>query len=196
MAREATVTRKTKETDITATVRVDGAGEARVSTGVAFLDHMLDTVARHGFFDLEVKAEGDLEVDYHHTVEDVGITLGQALTKALGDKKGIRRFGNFSAPLDEALASCVLDLSGRPCLVYNVRLAPTKIGTFHTELAEVFFKGFVDHTMATLHLNLLYGVNQHHIVEACFKSFARALDQATSVDPRAEGVVPSTKGAL
>ncbi|MCA9773316.1 MAG: imidazoleglycerol-phosphate dehydratase HisB, partial [Myxococcales bacterium] len=168
--REATVTRTTKETDISATVKIDGAGEADVSTGVAFLDHMLDTIARHGFFDLQVRAKGDLEVDYHHTVEDVGITLGQAFTRALGDKRGIRRFGNFSAPLDEALVSAAIDLSGRPFLVFNVPLRPTKIGTFHTELVEAFFKGFVDHTMSNLHLHLVQGTNQHHIVEASFKA--------------------------
>jgi len=196
MSREAEVTRKTKETDITVRVGIDGTGTAAVDTGMPFLDHMLDAVARHGFFDISVKAAGDLEVDYHHTVEDVGITLGQAFTKALGDKRGIRRFGNFQAPLDEALVGAVIDLSGRPHLTFNVPLQNMKIGTFHTELVEVFYQGFVDHTVSTLHLNMAYGRIQHHIVEASFKAFARALDAACTVDPRLAGEVPSTKGSL
>ena len=193
--RRARVERKTKETDVTVEVNVDGTGEAAVDTGLPFLNHMLDSFARHGFFDLNVQARGDLEVDQHHTVEDVGLTLGQALREALGDKAGIRRFGDAACPLDEALVSVVVDLSGRPFLAYNVELEQARVGTFDTELIHDFLLAMVNQVGMNLHVNMLQGRNAHHVIEACFKALARALDGATQIDPRVKGVL-STKGTL
>jgi imidazoleglycerol-phosphate dehydratase len=193
--RSAEVARKTKETDIVVGFDLEGRGRVEVDTGLPFLDHMLDSFARHGFFDLRVRAKGDLEVDQHHTVEDVGLALGQALREALGDKAGIRRFGDASCPLDEALVSAVVDLSGRPFLAYNLRIEQARVGAFDTELLHDFMLAFTNQAMMNLHLNQAQGRNAHHIIEAAFKSLARALDFATQVDPRVEGVL-STKGAL
>jgi len=193
--RVATVSRKTKETDITVSLNLDGRGRADIDTGVAFLNHMLDSFARHGFFDLVVHARGDLEVDQHHTVEDVGLSLGQALREALGEKVGIRRFGDASCPLDEALVTAVVDLSGRPFLAYNLKIKHARVGDFDTELLHDFMLAFSNQAMMNLHLNQAQGRNAHHIIEATFKALARALDSATQVDPRGEGV-PSTKGTL
>jgi imidazoleglycerol-phosphate dehydratase len=194
-ARRARVSRTTKETDIAVDFALDGSGSARVDTGVPFLNHMLEIFARHGFFDLQVHAKGDLDVDQHHTVEDVGLALGQALREALGDKAGIRRFGNASCPLDEALVSCVVDLSGRPFLAYNLKIKQARVGVFDTELVHDFFLAFSNQAGMNLHFNQIQGRNAHHIVEAAFKSFARALDEAKQIDPRVKGV-PSTKGTL
>jgi imidazoleglycerol-phosphate dehydratase len=193
--RRARVVRRTKETDITVELNVDGRGQADVDTGVPFLNHMLDIFARHGFFDLSVRARGDLDVDQHHTVEDVGLTLGQALREALGDKAGIRRFGDAACPLDEALVTAVVDLSGRPFLAYNLRIKQARVGTFDTELVHDFLLAFSNQVGMNLHLNQVQGRNPHHIIEAGFKALARALDQAKQVDPRVKGVL-STKGAL
>lgn len=193
--RRATVARKTTETDIRIDLTLDGQGHHRISTGIPFLDHMLSQVARHGLFDLIVKAAGDLAVDDHHTAEDVGISLGEAFLKALGDKKGIRRYGEATVPMDEALARAVIDLSGRPYLVLQVASLKGRIGTFSAELVKEFFKGFSTHLKANVHVALLYGENKHHMAEAVFKALARALDTATSIDPRVAGV-PSTKGKL
>jgi len=194
--RKAEIERKTKETDIKVEFHIDGKGDGRIDTGIPFLDHMLDLFARHGLFDLSIEARGDLEVDYHHTVEDIGIVLGQAITKAAGDKKGIRRYGNAVIPMDETLAEVSLDLSGRPYLVYNVALPRRgKIREFDADLIEDFFQALVNHSGITLHIDLRYGRNIHHIFEAIFKAFARALDTATSIDSRVSGV-PSTKGRL
>jgi imidazoleglycerol-phosphate dehydratase len=195
VSRTARVTRTTKETDISVELDVDGRGRAAVDTGIPFLDHMLDSFARHGFFDLNVRARGDLDVDQHHTVEDVGLTLGQALREALGDKAGIRRFGDAACPLDEALVTAVVDLSGRPFLAYNLKIKQARVGTFDTELVHDFFLAFTNQVGMNLHLNQVQGRNPHHIIEAAFKAFARALDTAKQVDPRVEGV-PSTKGTL
>jgi len=195
MARTAAVERATKETRIKLSINLDGTGEAKVCTSVPFLDHMLDLFARHGLFDLIVEAQGDIDIDFHHTVEDVGIVLGQAIKDALGDKKGIRRYGQATVPMDETLASVAIDLSGRPYLVYNVRLPKVKIGEFDVELAREFFQALVNNLGANLHINVMYGDNVHHILEACFKATARALDMATQLDPRIEGVL-STKGKL
>jgi imidazoleglycerol-phosphate dehydratase len=189
------VTRQTKETDIALSLAVDGSGRADVSTGVPFLDHMLELFAKHGFFDLTVQATGDLAVDYHHTVEDVGLTLGQALRKALGDKVGIRRFGEASVPLDEALVSVVVDLSGRPFFAYDVKIRHAKIGTFDVELIHDFLLALSNEAAMNLHVRMASGRNPHHIVEATFKALARALDQATQRDTRLSGVL-STKGTL
>jgi len=194
-ARMARVTRTTKETDISVELTVDGHGHAAVDTGIPFLNHMLDIFARHGFFDLKVRARGDLDVDQHHTVEDVGLTLGQALREALGDKVGIRRFGDAACPLDEALVSAVVDLSGRPFLAYNLKIKQARVGNFDTELVHDFFLAFCNQVGMNLHLNQVQGRNPHHIIEAGFKAFARALDKAKQVDPRVVGV-PSTKGSL
>jgi len=194
-ARRARVERRTKETTIAVELNLDGAGRAEVATGIPFLDHMLDQVARHGMLDLAVQAKGDLHIDAHHTVEDVGITLGQALARALGDKAGIARFGHAYVPLDEALSRAVIDLSGRPGLVYHVPFARAMIGAFDVDLVHEFFQGFVNHAAATLHLDNLRGDNAHHQAETLFKAFARALRMAVAADPRAVGV-PSTKGAL
>jgi len=193
--RSAQVARKTRETDITVSLDIDGRGRAEIDTGVPFLNHMLDSFARHGFFDLVVRARGDLEIDQHHTVEDVGLTLGQALRDALGDKVGIRRFGDASCPLDEALVTTVVDLSGRPFLAYNLKIKHARVGDFDTELLHDFMLAFANSAMMNLHLNQVQGRNPHHIIEATFKSMARALDFATQVDPRVVGVL-STKGAL
>jgi len=193
--RRASVARTTKETDITVELTVDGRGQADVETGIPFLNHMLDIFARHGFFDLNVRARGDLDVDQHHTVEDVGLTLGQALREALGDKAGIRRFGDASCPLDEALVTAVVDLSGRPFLAYNLRIKQARVGNFDTELVHDFLLAFSNQVGMNLHLNQVQGRNPHHIIEAGFKALARALDQAKQVDPRVSGVL-STKGSL
>lgn len=193
--RSATIERVTRETQIKLSLTLDGKGEAQICTSVPFLDHMLDLFARHGLFDLQVEAKGDIDIDFHHTVEDIGIVLGSAFKEALGDKAGIRRYGQATVPMDETLASVATDLSGRPYLVYNVRLPKVKIGDFDVELVREFFQGFVNNCGANLHLNVMYGDNVHHMVEACFKGAARALDQATQLDPRIEGVM-STKGKL
>ena len=193
--RSGTVARTTKETSIQLELSVDGTGRAQVDTGVPFLDHMLDLFARHGLFDLKVKASGDLEVDHHHTVEDVGLALGQALRESLGDKAGIRRFGEATVPLDEALVQSVVDLSGRPFFAYEVRLKQAKIGNFDVELIHDFLLALVNQAGMNLHVRMLAGRNPHHVIEAAFKGFARALDAATQRDPRVRGV-PSTKGTL
>ena len=195
MARTATISRKTKETEICLTLDLDGRGVHAIESGVPFLDHMLTQIARHGFFDLQIRAEGDLEIDAHHTVEDLGICLGEAFKQALGDKSGVRRYGRGSMPMHEALAAVVLDFSGRPFLVYNVPLPKAQVGNFELELVEEFFTAFCNHAGANVHVNLAYGDNLHHIVEAVFKAFARALDEATQLDPRVEGVL-SSKGRL
>lgn len=194
--RTATLTRKTAETDITVTVNLDGTGTYDNQTGVGFFDHMLDQLARHALIDLTVRATGDLHIDDHHTVEDVGITIGQALTRAMGDKRGIRRYGSCHLAMDDALLRAALDLSGRPFLVWNVDFPTAKIGTFDTELVREFFQGLSTHGGITLHVDRLHGINSHHIAEATFKAVARALRDALEVDPRRAGDVPSTKGAL
>jgi len=195
MARAASVKRVTKETSIKLSIDLDGRGVGKICTSVPFLDHMLDLFARHGLFDLEIEAKGDIDIDFHHTVEDIGIVLGQAIKEALGEKKGIRRYGQASVPMDETLASVATDLSGRPFLVYNVCLPKVKIGEFDVELAREFFQALVNNLGANLHINVMYGDNVHHILEACFKATARAMDMATQLDPRIEGVM-STKGKL
>ena len=194
--RKAQVTRKTSETQIAVSVNLDGSGRAKLATGVPFLDHMLDQVARHGLLDLEVKATGDLHIDAHHTVEDVGITLGQAVAKAVGDKKGIRRYGHAYVPLDEALSRVVIDFSGRPGLEYHVEYARALVGEFDVDLTHEFFQGFANHAQMTLHVDNLRGENAHHQCETVFKAFARALRMAVEPDPRAGGSIPSTKGKL
>jgi imidazoleglycerol-phosphate dehydratase len=194
--RQAQVVRSTAETRITARVDLDGSGQARLSTGIGFFDHMLDQIARHGLIDLDVEAKGDLHIDGHHTVEDVGITLGQAVYKAVGDKKGIRRYGHAYVPLDEALSRVVIDFSGRPGLVMNVPFKSGMIGTFDSQLAHEFFQGFANHAFVTLHIDNLRGENAHHQCETVFKAFARALRMALELDPRSAGSVPSTKGSL
>ncbi len=195
MDRIGEIVRKTGETDIRLTLDLDGSGNSDVFTGVGFLDHMLDLFAKHGFLDLSVAGTGDTHVDFHHTVEDVGICLGQAIDKALGDKAGIRRFGGETVPMYEAIATVNLDLCGRPYIAWNTPLDGGKIGDFDAELAEEFFHGFVNNAGATLHVNVPYGTNRHHIVEAVFKAFGRALNQATRIDERVVGVL-STKGSL
>ncbi len=196
MNRTATVTRNTAETQITATVNLDGTGQAKLSTGIGFFDHMLDQIARHGLIDLDVAAVGDLHIDGHHTVEDVGITLGQAVFKALGDKKGIRRYGHAYVPLDEALSRVVIDFSGRPQLLMQIPFTSGAIGAFDTQLTHEFFQGFVNHAQVTLHIDNLKGDNAHHQCETVFKAFARAVRMAIELDPRSLGVIPSTKGSL
>jgi imidazoleglycerol-phosphate dehydratase len=196
MTRSATVTRNTLETQITAAVNLDGSGAAAFDTGLPFLEHMLDQVARHGLIDLDIKAKGDLHIDAHHTVEDIGITLGQAMAKAWGDKKGLRRYGHAYVPLDEALSRVVIDLSGRPGLVFGVDFPRARIGEFDVDLIQEFFQGFCNHAGVTLHLHCLHGKNAHHIAETLFKAFGRALRMAVEHDQRLAGVVPSTKGAL
>lgn len=194
--RTATITRKTKETDIEVTVDLDGRGTARVATGIGFLDHMLDLLARHSRMDLTVKAAGDLHVDHHHTTEDVGIALGQAVKRALGDMAGIGRYADVHLPMDETLTRIALDISGRPFLVFKVAFARDKIGTFDTELVREWFQAFAMNAGITLHVETLYGANDHHISESCFKGLARALRAAVAVDPAAKDEVPSTKGTL
>ena len=195
-ARTAEVSRNTAETQITVRLNLDGTGQARLSTGIGFFDHMLDQIVRHGLIDLEIEAKGDLHIDGHHTVEDVGITLGQAVAKAVGDKKGIRRYGHAYVPLDEALSRVVVDFSGRPGLVMNVPFKSGMIGGFDTQLAHEFFQGFVNHAFVTLHVDNLRGENAHHQCETVFKAFARALRAALEMDSRAAGTIPSTKGSL
>ncbi len=195
-ARKATVTRNTSETQITITIDLDGTGVATFETGVPFLDHMLDQVARHGLIDLDIKAVGDLHIDAHHTVEDIGITLGQALTQALGNKQGIRRYGHAYVPLDEALSRVVIDLSGRPGLEYHVDYPRARIGDFDVDLLLEFFNGFVNHGQVTLHIDSLRGKNAHHVAETIFKAFGRALRVAVEGDARMAGILPSTKGHL
>jgi imidazoleglycerol-phosphate dehydratase len=194
--RTATLTRKTAETEITITVNLDGTGAYDNATGVGFFDHMLDQLARHSLIDLTVRATGDLHIDDHHTVEDTGIALGQALVQALGDKKGIRRYGHFALAMDDAQLNCALDLSARPFLVWNVDFPTSKIGTFDTELVREFFQALSTHGGITLHVDRVHGFNSHHIAEAAFKAVARSLRMAVEPDPRMAGVLPSTKGAL
>jgi len=193
--REAEITRETKETQIHLKINIDGVGESNINTGIGFLDHMLELFTRHGLFDFTVQAQGDIHVDFHHTVEDVGICLGKAFEQALADKAGIRRFGSFSAPMCESIANVSLDICGRPYLIYKVPLNGGKVGDFDIELVEEFFHAFVNNSGITLHINVPYGSNNHHIIEAIFKAIGRALDQATSFDERVSGV-PSTKGVL
>jgi imidazoleglycerol-phosphate dehydratase len=196
MTRSASVDRKTGETNIRARLDLDGSGAAQVATGIPFLDHMLSALARHGRLDLSLQAEGDLAVDAHHTVEDVGIVLGEAVLRALGDKAGIVRYGAARVPMDEALASVVLDLSGRPCLVFQAPQLQGRIGTFDADLVREFFQALANHLRAAVHLHVEYGQNLHHMAEAAFKAAGRALDQAVRLDPRMAGQVPSTKGSL
>ena len=194
--RRASVERNTRETQIRVEVNLDGAGTGRLDSGVPFLDHMLDQIVRHGLVDLDITAKGDLHIDAHHTVEDIGITLGQAVNKALGDKKGIRRYGHAYVPLDEALSRVVIDVSGRPGLEFNVPFTRAMIGQFDVDLTHEFFQGFVNHALVTLHIDNLRGDNAHHQCETVFKAFARALRMALEPDPRQHGVLPSTKGSL
>jgi len=195
MSRTAVVERVTKETRIRLSLGLDGTGDGKICTSVPFLDHMLDLFARHGLFDLQVEAQGDIDIDFHHTVEDIGIVLGEALKRALGDKMGIRRYGQATVPMDETLATAAIDLSGRPYLCFNVPLPKVKIGEFDVELVREFFQAFANTACLNLHLNLVYGENTHHIVEACFKAFSRALNEATALDAKITGVM-STKGTL
>ncbi len=196
MQRKAEIERNTLETKIKVSLDLDGTGLAALQTGVPFLDHMLDQVARHGLIDLDIRASGDLHIDAHHTVEDIGITLGQALAKALGDKKGIRRYGHAYVPLDEALSRVVIDLSGRPGLVFAVDFPRARVGEFEVDLFQEFFQGLVNHAGMTLHIDTLRGSNAHHVAETLFKAFGRALRMAVEPDPRMQGVTPSTKGSL
>jgi len=194
--RTADVTRKTAETNIRVAVNLDGSGQSKLATGIGFLDHMIDQIARHGLIDLDIQCEGDLHIDGHHTVEDIGITLGQAFAKAVGDKKGIRRYGHAYVPLDEALSRVVVDFSGRPGLHMDVKFTSGMIGALDTQLVYEFFQGFVNHAGVTLHIDNLKGHNAHHQCETIFKAFARALRAALELDPRSAGVIPSTKGSL
>ena len=194
--RNAQVDRNTLETQISIKLEVDGTGKSSFETGLPFLEHMLDQVARHGMVDLDIKAKGDLHIDAHHTVEDIGITLGQAFNKALGDKKGLRRYGHAYVPLDEALSRVVLDISGRPGLVFNVDFVRSSVGEFDVDLIHEFFQGFVNHALVTLHIDNLAGDNAHHQAETVFKAFGRALRMALELDPRMAGIMPSTKGTL
>jgi len=194
--RSAQISRNTLETQISVAINLDGSGQARFDTGVPFLDHMLDQIARHGLIDIEIQAQGDLHIDAHHTVEDIGITLGQAFAQAVGDKKGIRRYGHAYVPLDEALSRVVIDLSGRPGLVFNVDFVRGSIGSFEVDLVHEFFQGFVNHAQVTLHIDNLSGSNAHHQAETVFKAFGRALRMAVEADPRMAGMMPSTKGTL
>jgi len=194
--RSAQVNRNTLETQISVQLNLDGTGAAKFDTGIPFLEHMLDQIARHGLLDIEIIAKGDLHIDAHHTVEDIGITLGQAFSKAVGDKKGLRRYGHAYVPLDEALSRVVLDISGRPGLVFNVDFVRSNVGEFEADLVREFFQGFVNHALVTLHIDNLAGDNAHHQAETVFKAFGRALRVALEIDPRMAGVLPSTKGAL
>ncbi|MCE2870401.1 MAG: imidazoleglycerol-phosphate dehydratase HisB [Oxalobacteraceae bacterium] len=196
MARTAEVVRDTNETQIRVAINIDGTGQQKLNTGVPFLDHMLDQIARHGLIDLDISAKGDLHIDAHHTVEDVGITLGQAFAKAMGDKKGIRRYGHAYVPLDEALSRVVIDFSGRPGLEFHVPFKRSMIGSFDVDLTHEFFQGFVNHALMTLHIDNLRGENAHHQCETVFKAFGRALRMAAELDARAAGTIPSTKGSL
>ena len=194
--RRATVQRKTKETDISLAIALDGSGKSTISTGVGFFDHMLDQIARHGLFDLEIAAKGDLHIDDHHTVEDVGIALGQAIKQALGDRKGIRRYATTHVPMDEALTRVSLDLSGRAFLVFEAQFPTPKIGTFDTELVREFFQALAGNCGANVHVDNIRGANSHHMAESCFKALARALREAVEIDPRQSDAIPSTKGVL
>jgi imidazoleglycerol-phosphate dehydratase len=194
--RKAEITRTTNETEISVSVTLDGTGQHRMASGVGFFDHMLDQLARHALVDMSLSAKGDLHIDDHHTVEDCGIALGQALARALGDKRGIRRYGECSLPMDDAQVRCALDLSGRPFLVWNVPFPTPKIGTFDTELVREFFQALATHAGITLHVDLIHGINSHHIAEAVFKAVARSLRLAVEADPRMAGSIPSTKGML
>ncbi len=196
MARQASVKRDTNETRIEVDINLDGTGEGSFDTGVPFLDHMMDQIARHGMIDITVKAEGDLDIDAHHTVEDIGITLGMAMSKALGDKKGITRYGHAYVPLDEALSRVVIDFSGRPGLVDQTVYPRETIGNFDTELFHEFFQGFVNHALVSMHIDNIRGTNSHHIAETVFKAFGRAVRMAIGPDPRMQGTIPSTKGSL
>jgi imidazoleglycerol-phosphate dehydratase len=196
VARTARVERNTLETQITVEINLDGTGQSQFATGVPFLEHMLDQIARHGLLDINIQAKGDLHIDAHHTVEDIGITLGQAFAQAVGDKKGLRRYGHAYVPLDEALSRVVLDLSGRPGLTFGVNFARSTIGQFDVDLFVEFFQGFVNHALVTLHVDNLRGVNAHHQAETVFKAFGRALRMALEIDPRMGDVIPSTKGSL
>ena len=195
MSRNANVVRKTKETDITLSINMDGTGKSNISTGVGFFDHMLEGFSKHGFFDLDVKVNGDLQVDAHHTVEDTGIVLGQAISEAIGDKKGIKRYGSFILPMDDALVLCAIDLCGRPYFQFDLEFPTEKIGSFDTELIREFFYAISYKCGMNLHMKMLSGINSHHIAEAAFKAFAKALDQAVSFDERIDGIL-STKGSL
>ena len=194
--RRAGISRKTRETEIEISLDLDGTGVADISTGIGFLDHMLDQIARHALVDLTIKAKGDLHIDMHHTAEDTGIVLGQAFRQALGDMAGIARYADVHLPMDETLTRVALDFSGRPFLVFRTAFSQPKIGTFDTQLVQEFFQGFASHAMMTLHVETLYGSNNHHIAESCFKGLARALRVAIAIDPRQEGRIPSTKGSL
>ena len=194
--RTASVSRKTGETDVRVELNIDGTGKCNADTGVPFLDHMLHQISSHGLFDLDVQATGDIEIDDHHTNEDVGITLGMALAEALGDRKGITRFGHFIAPLDEALIQVALDFSGRPHLSYGLEIPTQRVGTYDTQLVREFFVAVINHSQMTLHIRQMDGINSHHIIEATFKAFARAMRMATEIDPRRAGNIPSSKGVL
>ena len=194
--RTATITRKTSETEIAVTINLDGTGQCKAATGIGFFDHMLDQLAKHALIDMDIAAKGDLHIDDHHTVEDVGIALGQALTAALGDKRGIRRYGNFTLAMDDAQIACALDLSARPWLICNLPFPTQKIGSFDTELVREFFQALATNGGITLHIDLKHGLNSHHIAEAAFKALAKSLRMAVEPDPRASDAIPSTKGAL
>ena len=196
MKRSAKVSRKTKETDIEVTINIDGSGKSNLDSGIGFLDHMLEQISRHGLFDIDIKAKGDLHIDAHHTVEDIGITLGQAFDKAIGDKLGIRRYGHAYVPLDEALSRVVLDISGRPGLKLNAEFTRARIGEFDVDLIHEFFQGFINHANITLHIDNLRGDNAHHQSETIFKAFGRALRFAVEIDEKIKGEMPSTKGSL
>ncbi len=196
MTRTASITRTTSETDISLTLDLDGTGRADIETGIGFLDHMLTALARHALFDLTLRAKGDLHIDFHHTTEDIGIVLGRALTQALGDKRGIARFGHAMVPMDEALAEAAIDISGRPFLAWSVAFAQPKVGAMDTELFEEFFRAFASNALITLHVTQKSGTNTHHVAEACFKALARALRMAVALDARVGTAIPSTKGAL
>ena len=196
MSRTASVSRKTNETNISVTVDIDGTGTSSISTGVGFFDHMLEQLSRHSLIDMDIKAEGDLHIDDHHTVEDTGIAIGQAIAKALGDRRGITRYASLDLAMDETMTRAAVDVSGRPFLVWNVTFSAPKIGTFDTELVREFFQALAQHAGITLHIQNIYGANNHHISETCFKAVARVLRTATEIDPRQAGRVPSTKGSL